>query len=74
MMYDICKANDGLYDGDFFMGVLTTRIYCIASCKARLPLYKNVEFFQTKEEAVENGMRGCLRCKNAWHGWLAGTF
>lgn len=63
-MYEICSENSTLYDGEFFMGVLTTGIYCIPSCKARLPLFKNVVFFKNKEKAKNFGLRGCKRCRS----------
>jgi len=35
----------------------------LPSCKARKPLEKNVIFYNTKEEAIENGFRACKICK-----------
>ncbi len=56
-------ARDPCSDGVFFLGVLTTHIYCRPSCPARRPLRRNVEFFQTQREAEQHGFRPCLRCK-----------
>lgn len=64
-MYLICKMNDSDYDGSFYMAVYTTGIYCLPSCPARIPYLKNVTFYKTKEQAIENGFRGCKRCKSA---------
>ena len=69
------QANDASYDGKFYVGVLSTKIYCLPSCRARLPLLKNVRFFPTREEAIGAGLRGCKRCKAAQFpdvlpGWL----
>ncbi len=58
-------GNDSSYDGRFYVGVLSTRIYCLPSCRARLPMLKNVRFFATREEAIAAGLRGCKRCKSA---------
>lgn len=63
-LYDICKNNDKSFDGIFFMGVHTTEIYCLPSCKAKTPLYKNVKFYETKEDAITAGLRGCKRCRS----------
>lgn len=49
-------------DGKFFYGVLTTGVYCKPSCKSRLPLRKNVVFFETYEQAELAGLRPCKRC------------
>ena len=67
--------NDRAYDGRFYVGVLSTGIYCLPSCRARLPQLKNVRFFPTREEAIAAGLRGCKRCKSAQFpdvlpGWL----
>ncbi len=55
-------ARDASYDGRFFAGVLTTGIYCLASCPARRPLPRNVRFFDKVEAAREAGLRPCKRC------------
>lgn len=59
------QTNDATYDGRFYVGVLSTGIYCLPSCRARLPRLKNVRFFRTREEAIAFGLRGCKRCKSA---------
>ena len=56
--------NDSSYDGKFYVGVHSTGIFCLPSCKARLPLLKNVVFYATREEAIAAGLRGCKRCKS----------
>lgn len=58
------QANDSSFDGKFYVGVLSTKIYCLPSCKAKLPLLKNVRFYETREEAIAQGLRGCKRCKS----------
>jgi methylphosphotriester-DNA--protein-cysteine methyltransferase len=55
--------RDTDYDGRFYVGVLTMKTYCLPSCKAKLALEKNMEFFFTREEAINEGFRGCQRCK-----------
>jgi AraC family transcriptional regulator of adaptative response/methylated-DNA-[protein]-cysteine methyltransferase len=59
------RENDAGYDGRFYVGVHSTGIYCLPSCKAKLPLLKNVRFYATREEAIAAGLRGCKRCRSA---------
>ena len=61
-MIQAMSTNDSRYNGKFYVGVLSTKIYCLPSCKAKLPLLKNVTFFETREEAIAFGLRGCKRC------------
>jgi len=55
---------DSSYDGSFYVGVISTGIYCVPSCKAKLPKIENVRFFDSREEAIAFGLRGCKRCKS----------
>jgi AraC family transcriptional regulator of adaptative response/methylated-DNA-[protein]-cysteine methyltransferase len=55
--------RDGSYDGLFWIGVRTTGIYCLPSCRAKKPLLKNVTFFATRQQAIDAGLRGCKRCR-----------
>ncbi|MFX0016033.1 MAG: Ada metal-binding domain-containing protein [Promethearchaeota archaeon] len=55
--------RDASYDGNFYVGVRTMKIFCLPSCKARLPLEKNMVFFSTQDEAISAGYRSCKRCK-----------
>ena len=49
--------GDASYDGIFFTGVKTTRIFCRPSCAARKPLPENLEFFATPRDALVAGYR-----------------
>lgn len=51
--------------GIFYVGVKTTAIFCIATCRARKPLQKNVVFYTTIKDALDNGFRPCKICKPA---------
>lgn len=62
MLKAVFERNDK-YDGLFFICVKTTGIYCIASCRARLPKIENMEFVKTIEQAELLGCRPCKRCK-----------
>ncbi|MBT4890408.1 MAG: bifunctional DNA-binding transcriptional regulator/O6-methylguanine-DNA methyltransferase Ada [Rhodospirillales bacterium] len=55
--------RDRAADGSFVLAVKTTGIYCRPSCPARLPLRKNVQFYDMAEAAEHAGFRACLRCK-----------
>ncbi|MGH9515938.1 MAG: bifunctional transcriptional activator/DNA repair enzyme AdaA [Terriglobales bacterium] len=56
-------ARDPRFDGRFFIGVLTTGIYCRPVCPARPPKEENVRYFPTAAAAAEAGLRPCLRCR-----------
>src|SRR5579864_4121893 len=68
------KTRDPRFDGRFFIGVLTTRIYCRPICPARSPKEENVRYFATAAAAAEAGLRPCLRCRPECSpgtpGWL----
>jgi AraC family transcriptional regulator of adaptative response/methylated-DNA-[protein]-cysteine methyltransferase len=56
-------ARDRRYDGHFFTGVRTTRIYCRPICPVHPARSENVAFFRTAAEAEQAGFRPCLRCR-----------
>src|SRR5580700_8713910 len=56
-------ARDARFDGKFYIGVLTTRIYCRPICRSRTSQEKNVRYFATAAAAAEAGFRPCLRCR-----------
>ena len=61
-MYERVLASDASYNGRFFLGVLTTGIYCLPGCAARKPKRENVRFFPTCEAARAAGLRPCKKC------------
>jgi methylphosphotriester-DNA--protein-cysteine methyltransferase len=61
--YNFIGQRDTTYDGIFYTAVKTTGIFCLPSCHAKKPLFKNVIFYNTKEEAINNGFRACKVCK-----------
>ena len=63
-MIEAMRHNDTTFDGRFYVGVHSTGIYCLPSCRARLPLLKNVTFYPTREAAIAAGLRGCKRCRS----------
>lgn len=56
-------ARDRRYDGRFFTGVRTTKIYCRPVCPVRPAQAKNVMFFPSAAAAEAAGFRPCLRCR-----------
>ncbi len=68
-------SRDPRFDGEFFLAVKTTGIYCRPVCPARPPAEKNVTYFQLASQAASAGYRPCLRCRPesapgspAWEG------
>jgi len=62
-LYAAFKAKDARFDGRFFVGVVSTGIYCRPTCKARMPKAGNCRFFETAAEAEAAGFRPCLLCR-----------
>jgi AraC family transcriptional regulator of adaptative response / DNA-3-methyladenine glycosylase II len=56
-------ARDVRFDGKFFVGILTTKIYCRPSCPVPTVKDKNVRYFPSAAAAAEAGFRPCLRCR-----------
>ena len=61
--YRALLTHDARFDGRFFVGVGTTRIYCRPVCTARTPLRRNCRFFPSAAAAEAQGFRPCLRCR-----------
>lgn len=60
--WNAVQARDRQQDGLFFVGVVTTGVYCRPSCPSRHALRRNVRFYETPAEAERDGLRPCLRC------------
>jgi len=56
-------ARDSRFDGQFYIGVKTTGIYCRPICPANSPKSENVSFYPSAAAAGEAGFRPCLRCR-----------
>ncbi len=68
-------SRDPRFDGEFFLAVITTGIYCRPICPARSPREDNVRYYRSAAEAANQGYRPCLRCRPesaphspAWQG------
>ena len=58
----IMLDKDSTFNGQFFVAVKTTGIVCLPSCPAK-PMPKNVEFYDSLDDALSAGYRPCTRCK-----------
>jgi len=61
--YQAMKSHDLRFDGHFFVGVSSTRIYCRPICRVRLPKQQNCAFYPSAAAAEAAGFRPCLRCR-----------
>lgn len=79
MDQEICRqarlSRDARFDGQFFIAVKTTGIYCRPICPVQLPREENVRYYTAAIAAAEDGYRPCLRCRpdaapgsNPWRG------
>jgi AraC family transcriptional regulator of adaptative response / DNA-3-methyladenine glycosylase II len=76
---EVCRrarvSRDARFDGEFYVAVRTTGIYCRPVCPARAPAEQNVRYFRSAALAAQAGFRPCLRCRPesapnspAWNG------
>ncbi|MFK8161973.1 MAG: bifunctional transcriptional activator/DNA repair enzyme AdaA [Lewinella sp.] len=61
--YRALLARDAEFLGVYFVGVKTTSVFCLPTCRARKPLFKNVVFYSTFEETEAAGFRPCKVCR-----------
>ena len=57
------RSRDPRFDGRFFIGVTSTRVYCRTICPARAPKDEHVRYFPSAAAAEAAGFRPCLRCR-----------
>jgi AraC family transcriptional regulator, regulatory protein of adaptative response / methylated-DNA-[protein]-cysteine methyltransferase len=62
-LWQAVQERDKTFDGIFFYGVMTTKVFCRPGCPSRTPRKENVTFYETAKEAQDDGLRPCLRCK-----------
>lgn len=62
-LYQAFKSKDPRFDGQFFVGISSTGIYCRPTCSARVAKEENCNFFKTAAEAEKSGYRPCLICR-----------
>lgn len=61
--YQALVDRDTEYIGIFYVGVKTTGVFCISTCRARKPKKKNVVFYTQTSELLQHGFRPCKICK-----------
>jgi AraC family transcriptional regulator of adaptative response / DNA-3-methyladenine glycosylase II len=61
--YEALLRRDHEFDGEFFVAVRTTGVYCRPICPAPKPKRRNCVFYRTAAEAERAGYRPCLRCR-----------
>jgi AraC family transcriptional regulator, regulatory protein of adaptative response / DNA-3-methyladenine glycosylase II len=61
--YRALRTHDPRFDGRFFVGVSSTRIYCRPVCTVRMPRRENCHFYASAAAAEVDGYRPCLRCR-----------
>jgi AraC family transcriptional regulator of adaptative response / DNA-3-methyladenine glycosylase II len=61
--YRALVSRDPRFDGVFFVGVTSTRIYCRPICPVKTPKQANCRFFHSAEAAEKERFRPCLRCR-----------
>lgn len=64
---DVCwrasRSRDRRFDGLFFIGVVTTGVYCRPICPVVGPKRQNVRFYASAAAAEAAGFRACRRCR-----------
>jgi AraC family transcriptional regulator of adaptative response / DNA-3-methyladenine glycosylase II len=61
--YRATRARDARFDGRFFVGITSTRIYCRPVCSARPARRENQRYFASAAAAERSGFRPCLLCR-----------
>lgn len=62
ILYAALLARDDRFDGQVFVCVSSTGIFCRLTCPARKPKPENCTFYATIGECIEAGFRACKRC------------
>jgi AraC family transcriptional regulator of adaptative response / DNA-3-methyladenine glycosylase II len=66
---DVCwqaaYSRDARFDGRFFAGAATTRVYCRSICPVPFAKPNNILWFATAAAAEAAGFRPCRRCRSA---------
>src|SRR5271170_4172106 len=66
---DVCwqavYSRDARFDGRFFAGALTTRVYCRSTCPVPFAKPSNITWFASAAAAETAGFHPCRRCRSA---------
>ena len=60
--WDALRARAADAESAFVYAVRTTGVFCRPTCRSRLPLRRNVRFFDSPRQAELAGFRACRRC------------
>ncbi|PCJ54491.1 MAG: XRE family transcriptional regulator [Planctomycetota bacterium] len=63
VMHQAVCERDKSFEGVFWLGVTSTRIFCRPGCPARTPKPENLRFFPSVAESLAHGFRPCRRCR-----------
>ena len=61
-LYQALIDRDARYDGQVYVGVATTGVFCRLTCPARKPKSQNCTFLASVGACIESGYRPCKRC------------
>lgn len=61
--YEAFKSKDTRFDGRFFVGISSTKIYCRPVCREKQEKRENCTFFSSAARAEAAGFRPCLLCR-----------
>jgi len=61
--YQVITARDARFDGQLFVGVTSTGVYCRPICRVRTPQQRNCRFFETPAQAEAASFRPCMKCR-----------
>ncbi len=61
-LYHALLERTAAYDGQVYVGVAGTGVFCRLICPARKPKSQNCTFFPTVGACIEAGYRACKRC------------
>src|ERR1700676_4575046 len=66
---DLCwqavYSRDARFDGRFFAGTVTTRVYCRSICPVPFARPNNIQWFASAAAAEKAGFHPCRRCRSA---------
>lgn len=61
--YTALTARDARFDGQWFVGVSSTGVYCRPVCRVRTPKAANCSFYELAAGAEAAGYRPCRKCR-----------
>ena len=61
-LYQALLDRNAHYDGQAYVGVATTGVFCRLTCPARKPKSENCTFFGSVAACLDAGYRACKRC------------